>query len=233
MTKWKDGDPRTLARKLGAVPVLSALRPEERELFIRKAEYVRFPRNTLVIEQGERTTALYVVLSGRVRIYLTGDDEMFDRPKEVSLSIEGEGSYFGEISLLDLEPRTASVKTLEETCCLVISRDALTATILQNPEVALSLIQGITKRFRSTIDNVKRLAFSSVYKRVVTLLMEMAVKDGRQWIIRQRPTHQELADMVGASRVMVSRILKGLTLGNYITVARGHIIIHRKLPEQF
>lgn len=226
-------DQEKLIRQLGSVPVLSALSRDELKLFIDKAEFVRFPRNTLIIEQGERTTGLYIVLSGKVRVFLTGDDDVFDRPKEVSLSIEGEGSYIGEISLLDLEPRTASVKTLEDSCFLLISREALTQVIHQNPEVALSLIKGITKRFRSTIDSVKRLAFSTVYKRLVAVMMEMAEPDGDKLVIRERLTHQNLADLVGSSRVMISRILKDLTTGEYISVAKGRIVINRKLPDQY
>lgn len=226
-------DQEKLIRQLGSVPVLSALSRDELKLFIDKAEFVRFPRNTLIMEQGERTTGLYIVLSGKVRVFLTGDQEMFDRPKEVSLSIEGEGSYIGEISLLDLEPRTASVKTLEDSCFLLISREALTQVIHQNPEVALSLIKGITKRFRSTIDSVKRLAFSTVYKRLVAVMMEMAEPEGDKLVIRDRLTHQNLADLVGSSRVMVSRILKDLTTGEYISTQKGRIVINRKLPDQY
>ena len=226
-------DLENLLRQLGAVPVLSALSREELKLFIDKAEFVRFPRNTLIIQQGERTTGLYIVLSGKVRVFLTGDGEMFDRPKEVSLSIEGEGSYIGEISLLDLEPRTASVKTLEDSHFLLISREALTQVIRQNPDVALSLIQGITKRFRSTIDSVKRFAFSTVYKRLVAVMLEMAEPVGDKLVIKERLTHQNLADLVGSSRVMVSRILKDLTTGEYISTEKGRIVINRKLPDQY
>ncbi|MCZ7597240.1 MAG: Crp/Fnr family transcriptional regulator [Gammaproteobacteria bacterium] len=228
-----DYDQDKLIKQLGAVPVLSALTREELKLFIDRAEFVRFPKNTVIIEQGAHTTGLYIVISGKVRVYLTGDDDMFDRPKEVSLSIEGEGSYIGEISLLDLEPRTASVKTLEDSTFLLISREALTQVIHQNPEVALSLINGITKRFRSTIDSVKRLAFSTVYKRLVAVLMEMSEPDGDKRVIKERLTHQYLADMVGSSRVMVSRILKDLSVGGYVTTEKGQMVIHRKLPDQY
>lgn len=232
-TDMMDYDQDKLIKQLGAVPVLSALTREELKLFIDRAEFVRFPKNTVIIEQGAHTTGLYIVISGKVRVYLTGDDDMFDRPKEVSLSIEGEGSYIGEISLLDLEPRTASVKTLEDSTFLLISREALTQVIHQNPEVALSLINGITKRFRSTIDSVKRLAFSTVYKRLVAVLMEMSEPDGDKRVIRERLTHQYLADMVGSSRVMVSRILKDLSVGGYVTTEKGQMVIHRKLPDQY
>jgi len=232
-TDMMDYDQDKLIKQLGAVPVLSALTREELKLFIDRAEFVRFPKNTVIIEQGAHTTGLYIVISGKVRVYLTGDDDMFDRPKEVSLSIEGEGSYIGEISLLDLEPRTASVKTLEDSTFLLISREALTQVIHQNPEVALSLINGITKRFRSTIDSVKRLAFSTVYKRLVAVLMEMSEPDGDKRVIKERLTHQYLADMVGSSRVMVSRILKDLSVGGYVTTEKGQMVIHRKLPDQY
>ncbi len=232
-THIMEHDQEKLIRQLGSVPVLSALSRDELKLFIDKAEFVRFPRNTLIIEQGERTTGLYIVLSGKVRVFLTGDDDVLDRPREVSLSIEGEGSYIGEISLLDLEPRTASVKTLEDSCFLLISREALTQVIHQNPEVALSLIKGITKRFRSTIDSVKRLAFSTVYKRLVAVMMEMAEPQGEKYVIRERLTHQDLADLVGSSRVMISRILKDLTIGEYICVEKGRFVINRKLPDHY
>jgi CRP/FNR family cyclic AMP-dependent transcriptional regulator len=226
-------DEEQLIRQLGAVPVLSALSKDELKLFIDKAEFIEFPKDTLIIEQGDHSTGLYIVLSGKVRVFLTGDDEHSERPKEVSLSIEGAGSYIGEISLLDLEPRTASVKTLQDSSFLLISRDALTQVIHQNPEVALSLIKGITKRFRSTINSVKRLAFSTVYKRLVAVLNEMAEQDGDKRVIREKLTHQNIADLVGSSRVMVSRILKDLSFGGYISTEKGRIVLNRKLPDQY
>lgn len=226
-------DLEKLIKQLGAVPVFSTLSHDELKLFVDKAEFVEFPKNTLIITQGEQSTGLYVVLYGKVRVFLTGDDDTPDRPKEVALSVESEGSYIGEISLLDLEPRTASVKTLEDSGFLLISREVLTEVIRQNPDVALSLIQGITKRFRSTIDSVKSLAFSTVYKRLISVLMRLAEPEGDKHVIRERVTHQNLADLVGSSRVMVSRILKDLSVGEYITVEKGRIVINRKLPDQY
>jgi CRP/FNR family transcriptional regulator, cyclic AMP receptor protein len=235
MISIMERDREKLINQLGAVPIFSTLSHDELKLFVDKAEVVRYPKNTLIIVQGEYTTGLYVVLSGKVRVFLTGDDEALDRHKEVSLSIEGEGSYIGEISLLDLESRSASVITLESSRFLLISREVLAEVIYQNPEVALSMMKGITKRFRSTIDSVKSLAFSTVYVRLASVLMDLSEvePDGDRRIIRDRVTHQNLADLVGSSRVMVSRILKDLAVGNYITVDRGRIVINRKLPDHY
>ena len=224
-----------LVSDLGKVPIMSTLSRDELGLFVDRAEVASFPAGTLLIEQGEKTSELYVVLSGRVRVFLVGTDHKTGHVREITLAVEGQGSFIGEISLLDLEPRTASVVTLEYSTFMMISRESLTRTIEQNSQVALSLMQGITRRFRSNIENIKDLAFNSSYRRLVSVLMSLSepLGDDDIRIIEGRYTHQNLADLIGSSRVMVSRILKDLALGGCISTGQCRIVINRKLPDQY
>ncbi|GJL83279.1 MAG: catabolite gene activator [marine bacterium B5-7] len=222
-----------LIQKLGKSPMFSALSYDELRLFAEHGEFVELRKNRMLIRQGDHSNGLFIVLSGKVRVYLSGGDTFAGQSKEILLSIETEGSYIGEISLLDNQPRTASVKTVEDSCFLMISRETFQSIVERNPALSLSLIRGMTERFRSTIDSVKQFAFNSVYGRLVSVLVQFSTEDGDHRSIMGRLTHQNIADMIGSSRVMVSKIMKDLVIGGYITVEKDRMIINRKLPDQY
>lgn len=186
-----------------------------------------FPKNTVIINEGDEAGPLFVVLSGRVRTYLSNEDG-----KEVTLSMQRESSYFGELSLLDDEPRSATVITLETTVCAMIPRQSFLAWLHAHPEEAgMGLMRGLTRRIRLLSDNVRSLALSSVYNRLVKTLLDLAVEDGDSWVVRDKLNQQQLANLVGASREMISKIMKELTDGGYLSQEDKILRIHRKPPE--
>lgn len=211
---------------LRQVPLFETLSDEELRPLEEHAQVRVFPKQTLLINEGGDSNALYVVMEGKLKVFLSDEDG-----KEVILGIEGVGGYVGEIGLLDCEQRTASVMTMVRSKCLIVSRERFRACIDDNRDFAWRIIQELTGRIRALTGNVKNLALRNVYRRVRGVLMEMSRQDGEVRVLRERLTHQELADMVGASREMVSRIVRDLVTGGYISVENRVITIHRTPPS--
>jgi CRP/FNR family cyclic AMP-dependent transcriptional regulator len=122
---------------------------------------------------------------------------------------------------------------LEPPTCAVVMRDDLRAAIAQNPDVAMTLISTLIDRARIATDNVKNLALMDVYGRVARLLLSLAKEDGGKLVVPEKMTQQDIADRVGASRDMISRIVKDLTIGGYVTIENRQITINRKPPSRW
>ena len=201
--------------------------PAAREL-ARRGQVRSLARNTVFINEGDHSDSLFVILSGRVKVFVADADG-----REMVLDIHGPGDYVGEMAL-DGRPRAASVMTMEPTVCSVLTREALREVVTADPEVAMSLICTLIGRARVATEKVRDLALMDVYGRVARLLLSLAVEqpDGKL-VVPERLTQQDIADRVGASRDMVSRIFKDLTIGGYITVVDRQITINRKPPSRW
>jgi CRP/FNR family cyclic AMP-dependent transcriptional regulator len=197
----------------------------ELEAVARRAVTRTFPKNTVVVSEGDRTDTLHIVVSGRVKIYVSDE-----KGKEIVLNHAGPGEYFGEM-VLDEGTRSASVMTLEPTRFLVVPKEDFREFVAKSPEFSLHLIRKLIRRVRALTNDVKSLALMDVYGRVARMLLELAVERDGALVIEGRPTQQEMANRVGASREMISRILTDLADGGYITVARDRITIARALPR--
>jgi len=184
-----------------------------------------FPKNTIVVTEGDRTDTLHIIVSGRVKIYVSDE-----KGKEIVLNHAGPGEYFGEL-VLDEGPRAASVVTLEPSRFLVVPKQDLREFVAHSPDFALHLIRKLIRRVRVLTGDVKSLALMDVYGRVARMLLELAVERDGALVIEARPTQQEMANRVGASREMVSKILGDLASGGYIAVERDRIRIARALPQ--
>ena len=183
------------------------------------------PRTVLVTE-GDRTDALYLILEGRVRAYVSDSDG-----REAVLSVMGPGEYFGEIAL-DAGPRSASVITLEPCKLLVVPGADFADFVRRNPAFAMHFIHRLIGRIRTLTENVRSLALLDAYGRVARLLLENAITEkGVQHV--EKLTQAEIASRVGCSREMVSRIFKDLVQGRYITVQPDRIVINRKPPPRW
>jgi len=193
--------------------------------FAKHAVTRTFPKNTVVVSEGDQTDSLYIVVSGRVRIYVSDD-----KGKEIVLNESGPGEYFGEM-VLDEGPRSASVMTLEPTQFLVVPKEDFKEFVAKSPEFSLHLIRKLIRRVRALTNDVKSLALMDVYGRVARMLLDLAVERDGVLVIESRPTQQEMANRVGASREMISRILGDLAGGGYIEVERDRIKIARTLPR--
>lgn len=210
---------------LNKLYIFSELAPEETEKLTQHSTTRAYPANTILISEGDSTDSFYVVLEGEVKV-LVSDDQ----GKEVILNILGPGEYFGELALLDDEPRSATIKTMVPTRVMVITKHDFKNCLAANPEMAYKLIEVLIRQVRALTSNVKNLALLDVYGRVARTLLDLAENVDGQMVIEQKLTHQDIADMVGASREMVSRILKDLVSGGYITIKNKRYTINEKLP---
>ncbi|MEI7867341.1 MAG: Crp/Fnr family transcriptional regulator [Candidatus Methylumidiphilus sp.] len=183
-----------------------------------------FGKNCLIINEGDTAGPLFIILTGKVRVFLDSESG-----KSVTLSIQRSGSYFGELSLLDDQPRSASIVTLEPTLCAIIPQSAFVAW-LRDEEASLGVMRGLTRRIRSLTDNVRGLALCDVYTRLSKTLHELAVVQNDELVIIEKISHQELANQIGSSREMVSKIMKDLTTGGYLSINGKIIHILKPLP---
>ena len=152
--------------------------------------------------------------------------------RELVLGEMGAGEYFGEM-VLDGGPRSASIMTLEKTRFAVVSREAFVEYLNANPAFSLRLIKQLIRRVRTLTGSVKSLALLDVYGRVARLLIDMAERDGEDWVVPGRLTHREIASRIGSSREMVTRILKDLHTGGYIVVEGRRIVVKKELPARW
>jgi len=187
-----------------------------------------YPRSTVIITEGDSSDSVFVVLSGKVKAFVSDAEG-----HELILDTQGPGDYVGEMAL-DGKPRSASVVTLESTTFSVVQREPLRDAIRKDPDFALDMISKVIERARDATDNVKNLALLDVYGRVARLLLNMAVEaeDGKLRI-PEKITQQEIAERVGASRDMVSRIFRDLTVGGYISVENRIVTINKKPPARW
>jgi CRP/FNR family transcriptional regulator, cyclic AMP receptor protein len=186
-----------------------------------------YPKNTVFITEGDSSDSVFVILSGRVKVFISDTEG-----HEMILDTQGAGEYVGEMAL-DGKPRSASVMTLEPSSFSVVGREPVREHIRQNPDFALDMISRIIDRARIATSSVKDLALLDVYGRVARLLLNMSTEQNGKLMIPEKLTQQEIAERVGASRDMVSRIFRDLTQGGYISVENRYITINKKPPARW
>jgi CRP/FNR family cyclic AMP-dependent transcriptional regulator len=189
----------------------------------------RYRRGALLIQEGETGDTLYIVLQGRLRAFLSDE-----AGKELTLGTYGPLEYVGEMSL-DGGPRSANVEAAEATTCSVVSRATLLAYIAEHPEFALELMGKLIRRARLATESARSVALVDVYGRLVHLLNQLAAEPNAlgERPLRERLTHQELAQHLACSREMVSRLLKDLETGGYIAVRERWIWLLKALPARW
>jgi CRP/FNR family cyclic AMP-dependent transcriptional regulator len=215
-----------LKTTLQLVPIFSKLSDDSLAALAEHASTKTYPKGSIVIAEGESGNALYIIASGKVRICLS--DEV---GKEVCLGTEEPGQFFGEYALLDGAPRSASVITEVKSVFVVISRQEFNQWLDDYPKAGVAIMKELVKKIRDLTENVKILALCDVYGRLVRVLMGMAQQDNDVQIIPVKPTQQELANRIGSSREMVSKIFKELTKGGYIQMQGNSIVIKKQLPK--
>jgi len=204
------------------------LSPEEFELVASYGINKSFAKNAILVSEGDPSDLFYLILKGQVKVFVSDE-----KGKEVLLNIQGPGEHFGEIAIIDAAPRSASVMTIGPCQIAVVSKQGFERCLIEHPELAMSLIRNLVKRIRSLTDQVKGLALLDVYGRIAQTLTSLSKEHNGQMVIAQRLTHQDIANMVGASREMVSRILKDLSRGGYIRIEDRQIIIAKQFPENW
>lgn len=186
-----------------------------------------YAKNTILVQEGDRSDQVYVVLEGRLKVYLADPEG-----KEIIVDILGPGQYFGEMAL-EGDPRSASVMTLEPSRLSIVERNRFKEFLASNPAAAYALIVTLIRRARHLTRAVGDLALLDVYGRVARLLLDGAYEENGKLIVTERMTQQEIGRRVGASREMVWRILDDLRQGDYIALEDGRIVIRQPLPKRW
>jgi CRP/FNR family cyclic AMP-dependent transcriptional regulator len=213
---------------LRRVPLFSALTASQSASIADAIVKKRFKRAEVVVEQGKKSDALYIILTGRARVMSTDS-----RGREVILATLQPGDYIGEMSLIDDEPHSATVRTEVQTDVLMLGREAFSRCLPENSSMSYNIMRGLVTRLRHADRKIESLALMDVYGRVARSLIEFAVDDGAGNLkIREKISRQDLAKMVGASREMVSRVMKDLEERGFVqTQPDGSMIVKERLSS--
>ena len=210
---------------LRQVSLFKGMTDDEFALISSVAQTRRFPKNSVVLRKGDLSNALYVVHSGVVKVVLGDADG-----REVILALLRVGEYFGEMALIDEYPRSADVIAMENSQLIVISKSSFVGCLERNWGMALGIMVGLAQKLRQADRKIESLALMDVYGRVARTLLELAELEDGRLVIVNKLSQQNLADMIGASREMVGRILKDLTHAGHIQI-EGKKIFLRKLGQ--
>src|SRR5260221_3876317 len=206
------------------VPLFAVLPESQLALLVKEVSRKSFPRSSVIIATGDITESLYVVISGRLKVMMSDDEG-----REVILAMLGPNEFFGEMGLIDDHPRSASVVAVEPCEVLMLSKRDFKKCLAENFEMAMTVMRGLVKRLREADQKIGSLALMDVYGRVARLLLEMAETVDGQKVVTRKLAKQDISKMIGASREMVSRVMKDLQSGGYIEVRPGSIFLHETI----
>ena len=202
---------------LRQIPLFSSLKNEELDAIYELSFTKNCPKDTVILLENEEGDTLFIIINGKVKVTTFSESG-----KEVIFSILNEGDFFGDMSLLDGKPRSATVISMEDSKLRLIRRQDFNNLIEKHPRIALMLLEELTLRLRKADERIESLAFLDMTGRVAGILLQLAEENGEKTdtglLIRSRPTHQELANMVGTTRETVSRVLKQLENKQYVSM---------------
>ena len=203
------------------VPLLSLLGGQELALLARVVSRKSFVRGSLILAAGDPTDSLYILISGRIKVFMSDLDG-----KEVILAILGPNEFFGEMGLIDNSPRSANVVALEACELVCIAKPDFKRCLSDNFDMAMTVMRGLVKRLREADNQIGSLALMDVFGRVARLLLETAEVINGEKVVTRKLSKQDIARRIGASREMVSRVMKHLQAAGYIET-RGDTIVIR------
>lgn len=211
------GSGLTLLKK---IPLFAGLPEVQLEQIARMAVSRKVVRHTTIVYVGDSTDSLFVIVSGSAKV-LNRDAE----GNEVILTLLGSGECFGEMGLIDGSPRSADVVANENCELLVIAKADFTSVLAGNVDLCLNIMKSLVLRLREANRKIESLALMDVYGRVAKLLLDFSLEENGVRVIRRKVTKQDMAKMVGASREMVSRVMKDLERSGYIRIEPGRIVL--------
>ena len=219
------------ADMLRSIPIFAELDDADLADLAGRCRQMTFKRNSVLMTEGEPGESLILIKSGSAKVFVSDEDG-----HELVLYVEGPGSYIGDIALLDDAPRSASVVTLEKTIVLSMAKQDFLQAMKGNPEIPLSIIRTLTRRLRRATDGIRSLALDNVYRRLADKLVELAedTDEDQFSCLPRRYSHQELGNMIGASREMVGKIMAELIKGEYVEITEAkRIRILKTLPRDW
>lgn len=212
---------------LQSLPIFASMPLVRMEALGRLASLKQVPRGGVVMREGEHTSAIYFILNGTLKVIVSDADG-----REVILTILGRGEMFGEMGVIDDSPRSATVVATQPCDLVVVSKADFQHVLSENFDISLNIMRGLTKRLRLADRKIETLALHDVYGRVARLLLDLSEQSGDHRMIHRRITKQDIAKMIGASREMVSRVMKDLQQQGLIEeMADGSIVLHENLES--
>ena len=212
---------------LRQVPLFESLDDTEIDALSELTFTRTFNKETVIILAEEEGDTLFIIKEGQVKVSIVSEEG-----REVILSLLGGGAVFGELSLLDGKPRSANVVATEDTELVILRRTDFIQLIYKTPQIATALLAELASRLRKTDRQIEGLALLDVTSRISETLLQLASEQGSESeegiVIRNRPTHQELANMSGTTRETVSRVLKRLASQGYIISKGRQLVILRE-----
>ncbi|MEZ5740314.1 MAG: Crp/Fnr family transcriptional regulator [Burkholderiaceae bacterium] len=209
---------------LRRVPLFSSLGDAQIDLLANGSVRRNYPKGRTIVAEGEPSSSLYILLSGRAKVQRSDSEG-----KEVILAVLTSGEFFA-MSLIDDSPRSASVITIESCDFMAINKDGFKSMMSQNMEMAMAVMRGLVRRLREADKKIETLALLDVYGRVARVLLDFSENQGGERVIRSKLPRQEIAKMIGASREMVSRVMKGLEVDGYIVpMGEGKLVLREKI----
>ena len=212
---------------LRRVPLFQSLDETQLDVLATGSLRRNYPRGRTIVAEGEPSQSLYILLSGRAKVQRSDSEG-----KEVILAVIGPGEFFGEMSLIDDSPRSASVITLESSDFMAINKDSFKAMLMQHTEICMQIMKGLVRRLREADRKIETLALLDVYGRVARVLLDFSEEVNGERVVKARLPRQEIAKMIGASREMVSRVMKGLEIDGYIVpMSEGRLVLREKISS--
>ncbi len=204
---------------LKAIPLFRTLSEGDLSALAGLLRERRYPRGSIVLAQGDPGDSLFLIAEGQAKVAVLAEDG-----REVILSVLGPGGVFGEMSLLDDEPRSAHVIAMTDAVLLQLRREDFRSRLRASPELAVALLAELSRRLRRADETIAGLALLDVNGRIATLLLDLAREEGGLRISRKL-THATIGQMVGASRETVSRTMRSLVVRGVISVTRREILL--------
>ena len=222
-------DERELLR---TVPIFSDLTDQDIASLGRLSIRKHYPKDTVIFFENEEGDFFFMILEGRIKVTILGDDG-----REVILSLLGPGDFFGEMALLDNEPRSATAIAVEDSELLSLHRTDFQSVLADNKSITVGLIRVLTSRLRKANHQISTLALLDVYGRVARVIVDMAREEGRRLkdgrIAFRRATHQEIANRIGTTRETVTRMLKDLERQGLIHVEGKEMVVQPDFERVF
>jgi CRP/FNR family cyclic AMP-dependent transcriptional regulator len=207
------------------VSLFEGMAPAELEQLAALAAVRRFPKGALVVREGERDDTLYLILSGRVKVFVSDEDG-----RRVVLATQRAGEYFGEMSL-DEGLRSASVMALEPCDLGLLFRADFRDFLGRHPDAAMAVINTLIRRSRSLTHRIRDLSLMDAYGRLAKLLLSLVADEDGRSVVSEALSQKEIGERIGVSREMVSRIFKDLKEGGYIGSEGRRLVLLRRLPK--
>ena len=219
---------------LRQVSIFAGLPPETVADLAKRVWQKTVDAGSVIVSHEEAGDALFVIASGKVKVVLYGETG-----REIILSILRAGDFFGEMSIIDRQPRSANVVAIEDSELLCLDRDAFHAHLSQHPTTSLAVLAEMSKRLRHADEVIGNLALLDVYARVARTVRDLAQKQGEPvdggLLIKERPTQQEIAGLIGTSRETVSRALSDFARRGLLEMSGKQILVRwgflRKIEE--